>query len=154
MPCASEYSLHSDRNLNSRRISRGMYSQFTSQPPFSYIEELFLKATGRKLSVYTVWRIWLPVDSDEYFIFQPYIRPCHQQILIETINGFQPNPCSLLRQLLRPYGLMIQKRRDEYKVCTHSVPTVGKKAGATIIWSGPGAPTETLTPESALPTDM
>jgi len=141
-------------SLSETNVCKGMSSQFTSLPPFPYIEELFRKATGRILSVYTTWQSWLPVEPDEYFVFQPYIRPCHQQILMETINGFQPNPCSLLRQLLRPYGLMIQKKKNEYKVCTHSDSTIGKKEGTTIIWSEPSAPTETPTPESAPPTDV
>jgi hypothetical protein len=115
-------------------------TQFSELPPISDIGELFLKVTGVKLTLYTTWRTWILVDPEEYFIFQPYIRPCHQRILVETINGVQPNPCAFLRQLLRPYGLHIVKRNNQYKVCELSEQTVGKKPGTLLSWSEPVAP--------------
>jgi len=115
-------------------------TQFSELPPISDINDLFLKATGVKLTLYTTWSSWNPVDPEEYFIFQPYIRPCHQRILVETINGVQPNPCAFLRQLLRPYGLHIVKRNNQYKVCVVSEHTVGKKPGTLLSWSEPDAP--------------
>ena len=117
------------------------HSQFTEVPPLNDIQELFMKASGLKLSLYTTWLVWKPLDPEDYFVFQPYIRPCHQRILMETINGQQPNPCSFLRQLLRPYGLLIQKSNSQYKIVEHTNPTVGKKAGLTIVWSSLGEPT-------------
>ena len=117
------------------------HAQFTDLPPFSDIEDLFKKATGLQLSLYTTWRLWKHVDPEDYAIFQPYIRPCHQRILLDTINGVQQSPCSLLRQLLRPYGILIQKTNKQYKLCEHTNPTVGKKDGTTITWSSQDEPT-------------
>ena len=82
-------------------------TQFKQIPPLEDIQDLFRSVSGVKFFLESSWFSWISVDPDEFLQFLPYIRTCHQQILMETVNGVQKNPCSFLRQLLRPYGLTI-----------------------------------------------
>jgi len=113
------------------------YVQFAAIPPLDYIKEFFTSATDRVFILETTWTAWLDVDIDDILCFQPYIRPSHQQILRETAEGSR-NACSLLRQLLRPYGLCITHYRAQWKLeeIKEVVKTVGKKEGTTVKWSG------------------
>jgi hypothetical protein len=113
------------------------YAQFREIPPLDDIKELFTSATGVPFYDEVSWSSWNPVDTDIILSLRPYFRPSHQKILLETAQGRRPS-CTLLRQLLRPYGyciILYQKvwtmiaERDDTK-------TVGKKEGATIVWSG------------------
>ena len=113
------------------------FAQFRELPPLSDIAELFRMATGRHFQPEISWSAWETVDTDDILCFEPYIRPSHQSILVETASGIR-NPCALLRQLIRPYGFCIETHRTywvlkEQKLSTTSVT---KKAGATVVWSG------------------
>ena len=84
-------------------------AQFVVLPPLSRIESLFIKITNCKFVEEAVWKTWKSQPEEEYAWLYEYIRPSHQKLLIETIIGTQPNPCSLLRQLLRPYNYRIER---------------------------------------------
>ena len=113
------------------------HAQFISLPPLVDIQELFVKATGLPFQTNVSWSLWLPVDIDEIIIFRPYIRPCHQKLIMDTINGIQKNVCSLLRQLLRPYSFSIIKKKNFYTLVEmkENAKVVGKKSGVTVVWS-------------------
>ena len=112
------------------------HAQFISLPPLVDIQELFVKAAGLPFQTNVSWSLWLPVDIDEILIFRPYIRPCHQKLLMDTVNGIQKNACSLLRQLLRPYGFSIIKKKKFYTLVEikEIVKGVSKKTGTTLQW--------------------
>ena len=111
--------------------------QFAVIPPLDDIKEFFTAATDRAFIIETTWAAWLDVDVDDILCFQPYIRPSHQQILRETAQGVR-NACSLLRQLLRPYGYCITYYRTQWKLeeIKNESKTVGKKEGIIVKWSG------------------
>lgn len=88
------------------------FTQFKEIPPLKDIQDLFMELTGIGLVVGGSWRTWRPVDPYRLLEFEPYIRKCHQKILAETVDGIQPNPCSFLRQLVRPYGFLIDFNID------------------------------------------
>ena len=113
------------------------HAQFISLPPLADIQELFVKATGLPFQTNVSWSLWLPVDVDEILIFKPYIRPCHQKLLMDTINDDTKNACSLLRQLLRPYSFSIVKKKNFYTLVEtkENTKVVGKKSGATVVWT-------------------
>ena len=86
------------------------YTQFRTIPPLSDVQELFCKVTGVKFFAESTWFEWIRSDlmsPDDYLHFIEYIRPSHRKILLDTVNGNQKNPCSFLRQLLRPHGYTI-----------------------------------------------
>jgi hypothetical protein len=113
------------------------HAQFISLPPLADIRELFVMVTGLPFQTNVSWAQWLPVDIDDILIFKPYIRPCHQKLLMDTINGVQKNVCSFLRQLLRPYGFSIVKRKEFYTLVEikENTKLVSKKSGATVVWT-------------------
>ena len=113
------------------------HAQFNILPPLADIQELFVTAIGLPFQTNVSWTQWLPVDIDDILIFKPYIRPCHQKLLMDTINGVQKNACSFLRQLLRPYGFSIVKKKDFYTLVETKENTklVGKKSGVTVVWT-------------------
>jgi hypothetical protein len=115
------------------------HAQFISLPPLNDIQDLFTRATGLPFQTNVSWSLWLPVDIDDILIFRPYIRPCHQKLLMDTINSVQKNACSLLRQLLRPYGFSIIKKKTFYTLVEtkENVKGVGKKSGTTVVWTTP-----------------
>ena len=114
------------------------YVQFKAIPPLEDIKELFKAATGCAFQVEMSWARWTPLDPDDVFCFQPYIRPCHVTILLETANGIR-NACALLRQLLRPHGYGIVRHQGKELWSLHELKEnaklVGKKAGAVIHWT-------------------
>ncbi len=113
------------------------HAQFVDLPPLDDIKELFKKTTNLPFQLNVSWTIWIPADIDDLLVFKPYIRPCHQKLLMDTLYGEQKNACSFLRQLLRPYGYTITKRKNFYTLAEIKEITgvVGKKAGKIISWS-------------------
>jgi len=113
------------------------HAQFVEVPPLEEVKALFTATTGRQFQLYVTWTKWTPVDPADLYVFRPYIRRCHQKLLKETANGTQKNPCSFLRQLLRPYGYCIKLVKKTYTLIewVDDMKTVGKKDGATIVWT-------------------
>ena len=114
-------------------------AQFIYLPPLDMIKELFTGATGLTFRDDISWKLWQAVDPSDIYMFLPYIRKCHQQLLIETANGVQKNVCSFLRQLLRPYNFSIKLIKKTYHICElkEESKTVGKKEGVTVVWTNP-----------------
>jgi len=112
------------------------HAQFVALPPLPDIQELFTAATGCPFQINVAWSAWLSIDVDSLFVFQPYIRPCHQKLLMDTINGKYKNVCSFLRQILRPYDFSIIKKKNFYTLVEikEIVKGVSKKNGTTVIW--------------------
>jgi hypothetical protein len=84
-------------------------AQFVVLPPLDRIRVLFVKATGAKFIPEAAWHTWKPVTTEDIVWLREYIRPSHQKILNETIDGIQESPCSLLRQILRPHEYRIER---------------------------------------------
>lgn len=115
----------------------GEHAQFVQVPPLEMIQKFFKSVTGVGFKLDVTWKTWLVVDPDDVFEFLPYIRKCHQKLLMETADGNQPDPCSFLRQLLRPHGFCIKLVKKTYilQELKEDQKTVGKKAGATVVWT-------------------
>ena len=113
------------------------HAQFVVTPPVGEVHSLFTAATGCPFHVEVSWSQWKPLDPDSVFCFIPYIRPCHQKILMETGNSSR-NPCAFLRQLLRPHGFGIEYYRNKWtlKELKADSKTVGKKEGTVVEWGG------------------
>jgi hypothetical protein len=86
-----------------------MHAQFIVVPPLTKIAELFTKATGKHFAAGVSWVFWETCSPENFERFRKYIRPSHQKILDEVVAGTAENPCSLLRQLLRPYKYTIRR---------------------------------------------
>jgi hypothetical protein len=109
------------------------FAQFVEIPPLEDVRGLFTAASGKPFGIGVTWTTWETVDPDHILEFQPYIRPCHQRILLETVNGIQ-NPCAFLRQLMKPHGFNIVVRRHEYHLEALKGQThVSKKEGLTLV---------------------
>lgn len=113
-----------------------VHAQFVEVPPIEDVKEFFTAVTGRNFNLLVTWTKWLPIDTDQLYAFRPYIRRCHQKLLKETANGTQKNPCSLLRQLLRPHGYCISLVKKTYTLIEwkEDTKTVGVKEGGLIVW--------------------
>lgn len=61
------------------------------------------------MTVGVSWGRWLPHVSDDVEVFRKYIRPSHYRVLDDTISGKHANPCSFLRQIMRPHSLTIHR---------------------------------------------
>jgi hypothetical protein len=111
-------------------------TQFKEIPPLDDVKDFFAAVTGISFHDSATWVKWKPVDPDDIYVFRPYIRKCHQKILMDTANGIQKNPCAFLRQLLRPHGYCIEYAKKQYTVCEYKeeVKTVGKKKGGMVVW--------------------
>jgi hypothetical protein len=112
-------------------------TQFKEIPPLEDVKDFLLALTGlQSFHIGATWLKWNPVDPDDIYMFLPYIRKCHQKILMDTANGIQKNPCALLRQLLRPHGFCIENVKKHYTICEwkEEVKTVGKKKGKVVVW--------------------
>jgi hypothetical protein len=83
-------------------------SQFVTLPPMDKVALMFLNATGCRLEVDASWKSWKTLSADSLAWLRPYIRPCHQTILNDTLSGEQATPLALLRQILRPYDYRIE----------------------------------------------
>lgn len=116
----------------------GDHAQFTTVPPLETVEHFFKIVTGIPFKLDATWVSWLTAEPDDVFEFLSYIRPCHRKLLMETADGVQPNPCSFLRQLLRPHGFAIRLSKKRYIVeeLKEDSKTVGKKPGTTVVWEG------------------
>jgi len=115
----------------------GSHAQFTTIPPLEMVQQFFKNVTGIPFKLDAMWTSWLAVEPDDVFEFISYVRPCHHKLLMETADRVQPNPCSFLRQLLRPHGFAIRLSKKRYIVeeLKEESKTVGKKAGATVVWT-------------------
>ena len=115
-----------------------MHAQFSEIPPLDEVKTLFTTATGCNFILEVEWKSWLDIDPDDLFEFMPYIRPCHQKLLMDTANGEQKSPCAFLRQLLRPHGYTIHHGRINYSLqeIKEGSKTVDKKVGKTVTWMG------------------
>ena len=118
-------------------------AQFKTIPPLELVKELFVATTGQAFHPEISWTSWRVPDPDDLFVFRPYIRNCHQNLLMETANGIQENPCAFLRQLLRPHGYNIVRKRETYTLAIKKDgTTVSKAPGVTVCWGdAPAAPT-------------
>jgi hypothetical protein len=56
---------------------------------------------------------------------------------METADGVR-DPCAFLRQLLRPYGFLIEFYRGRWTLKENKevAKTVSKKEGTTVTWAG------------------
>jgi hypothetical protein len=86
-----------------------MHVQFIVVPPLTKVTELFVKATGKNLVAGVSWAAWEICNKEEFERFRKYIRPSHQKILEDSVNCISGNPCSFLRQLLRPHNYTIRR---------------------------------------------
>lgn len=118
-------------------------AQFKTTPPLELVKELFVVTTGQAFHPEISWTTWLVPDPDDIIMFRPYIRNCHQTLLMETANGIQENACAFLRQLLRPHGYNIVRKRGTYTLAIKKDgTTVSKAPGVTVCWGdAPAAPT-------------
>jgi len=84
-------------------------SQFKQLPSREQVEHLFHAITGKSILPKATWITWEPKDSWIHLIppFEQYIRPCHRLLIRSLLKGYTNDPCSFLRQLLRPFGLHI-----------------------------------------------
>ena len=80
-------------------------AQFVIPPPLTKVSVIFTAATGRPLHAGVGWDAWISPPPTDLEAVRPYIRPCHQRLLNETLAG--KSPLALLRQLLRPHGYRI-----------------------------------------------
>lgn len=116
-------------------------SQFVTLPPMDKVALLFLNATGCRLEVDASWKSWKTLSPESLGWLRPYIRPCHQTILNDTLSGEQATPLALLRQLLRPHDYRIEAGTGFWTL-RHGKPAKGvrvKQTPTTIIWSEPGS---------------
>lgn len=112
------------------------HAQFIVVPSRARIAELFEAATGQPLTVGSFWKKWNAVAAEAYAWLLDYIRPCHQQILKETLDGGSELP--LFRQLLRPHELSIKNYKKGWiltELNVKVVKVVEDKPGATIVWT-------------------
>jgi len=115
------------------------HSQFIVVPSRVRISELFLAATGVAMEEDSTWQKWNYLPAEAYAWLLEYIRPCHQQILKDTLDDKQPTPAALFRQLLRPFDLTIKAHKKGWILTALQSPaavtTVADKPGVTIVWS-------------------
>jgi hypothetical protein len=121
-------------------MQKGQYSQFVVIPSKARITELFEAATGTTLEEDSTWTKWISLPPMEsYGWLLEYIRPCHQQILKDTLEDKQPTPAALFRQLLRPFDLTIKAHKKGWILTALQPPaaltTVADKPGVTIVWT-------------------
>ena len=82
-----------------------MCAQFVVVPPLPRVAALFTAATGRPLNAGVEWTAWADVSECVFESFRPYIRPSHQKVLNAVKE--QTNPCTFIRQLLRPHDYRV-----------------------------------------------
>ena len=108
-------------------------SQFVVTPPLTMITGLFTTATGRPLVAGVGWITWTQPATDDLEALRPYIRPCHQRILEDTIAG--KIPLALMRQLLRPHGYRIDTEGKGWRLIGPDGVHGSHGPGATVTWS-------------------
>jgi len=112
------------------------FAQFRELPPLHDIYDFFMLATGSPFQPEITWSEWKTVFIDDVLCFQPYIRPSHQKIILETASSLR-NPCALLRQLIRPYGFCIETHKTHWvlKEMKNETTPVIKKEGKLVEWN-------------------
>ena len=115
------------------------HSQFIVVPSRARISELFTAASGVAMEDANTWTKWNYLPAEAYAWLLEYIRPCHQQILKETLENVQSTPAALFRQLLRPFDFTIKAFKKGWilnALLVEPAPTtVADKPGVTIVWS-------------------
>jgi hypothetical protein len=109
-------------------------AQFRVVPSLKKIAVIFKEATGMVLEVGITWKEWKELSRETLESLRPYYRPCHIHILEETESEKYENPCTLLRQLLRPHGLRISVKHSEWKLCTETIAGIKKHDGLILDW--------------------
>jgi len=126
--------MHSTHPINSNS-----HAQFVVLPSLARITDLFTATTDVQMEEGATWTKWNYLSEEGYSWLLEYIRPCHQQILKETLENVQPNPAALFRQLLRPFNFTIKVHKKGWILATLNTPvaatTVTDKPGVTIVWS-------------------
>lgn len=84
------------------------FSQFVELPPFELVTDFFSKVTGLHFKNEATWIAWRELDEYEIAQFEPYIRPCHRMILNRLLEGKTGDPLPFLRQIIRPFGWIIE----------------------------------------------
>ena len=119
-------------------MQKANHSQFIVIPSKARVTELFEAATGAMLEEDSTWTKWSSLPVEAYTWLLEYIRPCHQQILKDTLDDKQPTPAALFRQLLRPFDLTIKAYKKGWILTALQPPvaitTVADKPGVTIVW--------------------
>jgi len=120
-------------------LNSGSHAQFVVLPSLSRITELFTAATDVQMEEGATWTKWNHLPEEGYSWLLEYIRPCHQQILKETLENVQTTPAALFRQLLRPFHFTIKVHKKGWILAAIHTPaaatTVADKPGVTIVWS-------------------
>jgi hypothetical protein len=89
-------------------------AQFIQTPPLERVKQFFILVTGQPFEPLVTWSTWAPIDPKQMQWMTVYIRPCHQKVLQDVISGTAPNPCALLRQLLRPYDYYVDASKGSW----------------------------------------
>ena len=114
-------------------------SQFSVIPDLAIVSEFIKEVTGCTSLLDSVWSSWLPGDPNriaEYLQkIRGWYRPCHLKILNETEDGLQRNPCALIRQLIRPHGLIILYQNKKWKIVRKITSVSVTNAENNITWS-------------------
>ena len=111
---------------------RGM-SQFVVTPSLTTITALFTNATGRPFVAGVGWSEWRKIAKDDLEAVRPYIRPCHQHVLEDTIAG--KVPLALMRQLLRPHGYRIDTEGKGWRLIGPDGVHGAHGPGTIVTWS-------------------
>jgi len=116
-----------------------LHAQFVLLPSLARIPELFTAATDVQMEEGATWTKWNHLPEEGYSWLLEYIRPCHQQILKETLENVQTTPAALFRQLLRPFHFTIKVHKKGWILAAINTAatsmTVADKPGVTIVWS-------------------
>ena len=116
-----------------------MHAQFVVIPPLEKVKSLFQSITGKEFSPDVCWGNWRFPTPEMYDTIRDYYRPCHSQILRETEEKLQKNPCALLRQLLRPHGYKIVVSGKHIwrlvNTADESPKGVSVRTGKTVVWN-------------------
>lgn len=114
-------------------------AQFVVVPPLDRVGRLFCIVTGCQFVPEASWTLWKVCDVSDIVWLRDYIRPSHQKLLNDTINGIQKNPCSLLRQILRPHQYHIEKTSYGWILKKGKTKSGSKlvtvKPGRRIVWN-------------------
>jgi hypothetical protein len=116
-----------------RHYSIEIMSQFVVTPPLTQITLLFTSATGRPLVAGVGWSVWQKLSTDDLEAMRPYIRPCHQRVLEDTIEG--KVALALMRQLLRPHGYRIDTEGKGWRLIGPDGVHGAHGPGAIVTWT-------------------
>jgi hypothetical protein len=114
-------------------------AQFVVVPPLDRVGSLFCIVTGCHFVPEVSWISWKICDVSDITWLHEYIRPSHHKLLNDTLLGIQPNPCSLLRQILRPHKYHIEKTSYGWTLkegkSREGPKLVAVKPGRRIVWN-------------------